>query len=208
MKLTNAWNRFIYRLWSPVYDATVNRFFAPGRKRAMEVLNLKAGERVLLMGVGTGADLPLLPHGVQAVGIDLSAEMLARARTQLPLPGCQVLLIQGDAQVRPVAEASFDAAILNLILSVVPSGEACWRETLRALRPEGRVVVFDKFLPDHTTPALGRRLVNQAATRLGTDINRRLGDILAGSSCAVVHDEPSLLRGTYRVVLIRLRSGC
>ena len=76
MKMTNRWNQFIYRLWAPVYDATVNHFFMPGRRRAMDVLDLKEGESVLLLGVGTGADLPLLPAGVRAVGVDLSPEML------------------------------------------------------------------------------------------------------------------------------------
>ena len=86
MKLTNRWNRFIYRLWAPVYDATVNRAFQTGRRRVMQLLDLQAGESVLLVGVGTGADLPLLPVGVRAVGIDLSPAMLARARAKLPLP--------------------------------------------------------------------------------------------------------------------------
>ena len=72
MKMTNRWNRFIYRLWAPIYDSTVNLFFMPGRKRALDLLNLQPGECVLLVGVGTGADLPLLPAGVDATGIDLS----------------------------------------------------------------------------------------------------------------------------------------
>ena len=87
MKMTNRWNRFIYRLWAPVYDATVGRFFLPGRKRAIELLDLQPGERVLLVGVGTGADLLLLPQGVRAIGVDISPDMLARARRKLPLPG-------------------------------------------------------------------------------------------------------------------------
>src|SRR5512137_204275 len=86
MKMTNRWNQFIYRLWAPVYDATVGHFFLPGRERAMELLNLQPGERVLLVGVGTGADLPLLPAGVTATGIDLSPDMLAKARQKLLLP--------------------------------------------------------------------------------------------------------------------------
>jgi len=72
MKMTNRWNRFIYRLWAPIYDSTVNHFFMRGRKRALDLLNLQPGECVLLVGVGTGADLPLLPAGVDATGIDLS----------------------------------------------------------------------------------------------------------------------------------------
>ncbi len=37
MKMTNRWNRFIYRLWALVYDATVNHLFMPGRRQAMDV---------------------------------------------------------------------------------------------------------------------------------------------------------------------------
>ena len=72
MKMTDRWNRFIYRLWAPVFDAILAGFFLPGRNQAMDGLALKSGERLLLVGVGTGADLPLLPEGVQAVGIDFS----------------------------------------------------------------------------------------------------------------------------------------
>ena len=68
MKMSNCWNQTIYRLWAPIYNSTVNHFFLPGRKRALELLDLQPGERVLLVGVGTGADLPLLPAGVDATG--------------------------------------------------------------------------------------------------------------------------------------------
>jgi ubiquinone/menaquinone biosynthesis C-methylase UbiE len=95
--MTNRWNRFIYRLWALVYDITVGHFFLPGRVRAIEVLNLQPGERVLLVGVGTGADFPLLPQGIQAVGVDISADMFAKARQKLPLNGREVTLLQGDA---------------------------------------------------------------------------------------------------------------
>ena len=135
MKLTNRWNRFVYRLWSPIYDGLFDRFFAAsGRQRAMQVLDPQPGERVLLVGIGTGADLPLLPAGVQAVGLDLSPEMLARARVKQPLPGCDVTLVQGDALSLPLCAGQFDAAVPHLVLSVVPDGAACFQETLRTLR--------------------------------------------------------------------------
>ena len=202
MKMTNRWNQFIYRLWAPIYDATVGHFFLPGRKRAIELLNLQPGERVLLVGVGTGADLPLLPQGVQAIGVDISPDMLARARQKLPLPGRAVTLIQGDAHALPVAEKCYDAVILNLILSVVPDGHACLKYSLQALKPGGRVVVFDKFMPDKNKLSLGRKVVNWFSTLFGTDITRRFSDIRAGCPCKIIQDEPGLLRGTYRVLLL------
>lgn len=202
MKMTNRWNRLIYRLWAPIYDSTVGHFFLPGRMRVIEILNLQPGEHVLLVGVGTGADLPLLPKGVQAVGVDISADMLAKARQKLPLPGLEVTLLQGDAQKLLVDEAAFDVVIFNLILSVIPDGAACLRENLRALKPGGRAVVFDKFLPDAGRITLGRRLLNLGSTLFGTDITRRFCDLARGANIRIVQDEPSLLHGTYRVILL------
>jgi phosphatidylethanolamine/phosphatidyl-N-methylethanolamine N-methyltransferase len=203
VKMTNHWNRFIYRLWAPVYDKILSCFFLPGRKRAMEYLALMPGESTLLVGVGTGADLELLPEGVKAVGIDLSPEMLARCRDRLPLTDREVTLIQGDAQQLLVEEAAFDAVLFNLILSVIPDAYACLRENLRALKPGGRVVVFDKFLPFNVQITPGRWLLNALSTIIGTDITRKFDEINASSGWEVVNDEPSLLRGMYRVIILR-----
>lgn len=206
MKMTNHWNQVIYRLWAPIYDSTVNRLFEPGRKRAMGLLNLQPGERVLLVGVGTGADLPLLPRGVEATGVDISPEMLAKAYLKLDRCSASIKLIQGDAQTLLVEELSFDAVVLNLILSVIPDGRACLQSALRALKPGGRVVIFDKFLPEGRRPSLVRRFFNHFSTVLGTDINRQLSDLILGSSCTLIRDEPSIGGGMYRVILLRKNS--
>ncbi len=202
MKLTNDWNRLIYRLWAPVYDATVNRLFTPGRNRALEVLAVRPGERVLLVGVGTGEDLPLLPAGVEAVGLDLSPDMLRRATGKLSSCKASVKLVEGDAQIPLAEEAPFDAAILNLILSVVPDGNACFRSALHAIKPGGRAVIFDKFLPDGREASRLRRLTNVFSRLLGTDINRHLGDVIKGTPCEIISNEPSIGGGLYRVVLL------
>jgi phosphatidylethanolamine/phosphatidyl-N-methylethanolamine N-methyltransferase len=207
--LSVLWPRILqsYYNWSYPHglwrDPSVGRFFFSGRKRAIDLLNVQPGQSVLLVGVGTGADLPLLPAGVAATGIDLSPEMLARARQKLPLPGLAVTLLRGDAQQLLVAEAGYDAVVFNLILSVIPDGAACLRENLRALKPGGRAVVFDKFLPDAGRLTLGRRLMNLGSTTFGTDITRRFGSLAQGLDIRVIRDEPSLLCGTYRVILLR-----
>jgi len=169
----------------------------------MVVADLQPGERVLLQGVGTGADLPLLPQGVRSVGIDLSEAMLSRARAKLPLSGRDVSLQVADAQAMPLKDGIVDVVLMNLILSVVPDPWQCMNEALRVLRPRGRIVIFDKFLPDGTQPTLSRRLVNVGAKLMGTDINRRIGDIVGGHPCEVVQDEPSILGGMYRVLLLQ-----
>jgi ubiquinone/menaquinone biosynthesis C-methylase UbiE len=201
--MTDRWNRFVYRLWAPIYDSTVNHFFMPGRRRALELLNLQPGERVLIVGIGTGADLPLLPAGVEAAGIDLSPEVLVKARLKLDRCLAAVNLIQGDAQALLVGEASFDAAILNLILSVVPDGNTCLRSALRALKPNGRAIIFDKFLLEGKAISPFRRFINLFSTLLGTDINRRLSDLMKDCPCKITHDEPSIAGGMYRVLLLK-----
>lgn len=203
MKITNAHNLSAYRRWAPIYDATVNHLFTPGRRRALEMLSLQASETVLIVGVGTGADLPYLPTGATATCIDLSPDMLAKARLKLDLCPASVTLIEGDAQELHVPENSFDAAILNLILSVVPDGRACLKSALRAVKPGGRLVVFDKFQTENKKIAPIRRFMNYFSTRLGTDITRRFSDMLDNCPCKVVQEEPSLLGGVYRIVLLR-----
>jgi ubiquinone/menaquinone biosynthesis C-methylase UbiE len=203
MKLTNRWNRFIYRLWAPIYDVLFDRLiFVRVRRRLFSILALQSEEWVLLVGIGTGADLPFLPAGISAVGLDLSPDMLAQAQAKISATGQTICLIQADAQRLPLYDQTFDAAVLSLVLSVVPEAKACWQETMRVLRPGSRAMIFDKFLADNASPSWGRRLLSQGAVLLGTDINRRFGEILSHRPGQVVRDEPSLLRGAYRIILV------
>jgi ubiquinone/menaquinone biosynthesis C-methylase UbiE len=98
--------------------------------------------------------------------------------------------------------ASFDGAILSLILSVVPEPRMVMAETMRLLRPGGRAVIFDKFAPGTTPPSRPRRALNRVTTLFGTEIDRRLGDLMLGQPCRIIADEPSILGGQYRVILL------
>lgn len=197
---TNRWNLIVYRAWAPVYDRLLERTFRPGRARAAQILALRPGERVLLVGVGTGLDLPLLPPGVTGLGVDLCPSMLAHARRRA-FP--DVELRRGDAARLDVPTGSLDAAILNLVLSVVPDPVPVLRETLRALRPGGRAVAFDKFAPEHGPVSARRRALSALSSIFGTAVDRRLSDIVAKQACQVITNEPSIFGGQYRVVLLR-----
>lgn len=194
------WNRTRYTFWAPLYDFVAR--FGRQRRRSISLLALQPGERVLLVGAGTGADLPLLPMGVEVLATDLTPAMPERARPRMR-PGIELRVMNGQALDLP--DASFDAVILHLIVAVIPDPAACVREASRVLRPGGRIAVFDKFLPDGARPRLPRRLANAVTRTLFTDINRRLGDILAcsGAPLHIAHDEPAFLGGTFRIVLLR-----
>jgi phosphatidylethanolamine/phosphatidyl-N-methylethanolamine N-methyltransferase len=74
---------------------------------------------------------------------------------------------------------------------------------LRALKLGGRAVIFDKFLPEGRNPSLVRKFFNLFSTLLGTDINRRLSDLMKNCPCEITHDEPSIAGGMYRTLLLR-----
>ena len=63
-------------------------------------------------------------------------------------------------------------------------------------------MIFDKFLPEGKNSSSVRKLLNFFSTLLGTDINRRLSDLMANCACTVIHDELSIAGGMYRVILL------
>jgi ubiquinone/menaquinone biosynthesis C-methylase UbiE len=199
-----AWNRVRYTVWAPFYDLVAG--LAAPRRRSLELLALRPGERVLLVGAGTGADLPHLPPGVDALATDLTPAMLERARPRLRA-GIELAVMDGQRLDLP--DASFDAVVLHLILAVIPDPAACLREAARVLRPGGRVAVFDKFLGRGRRAGLARRAANQVTRLLFSELNRVLEDLLdaSGAPLEIVHDEPALLGGMFRIVQLRKRAA-
>ena len=199
---TNAWNRRRYSLYAPFYDLAGRRFDAC-RRRSLGLLELRPGERVLLVGAGTGGDLPFLPEGVTAIASDLTPAMLSRARRHAR-PGLRPGLAVMDGHGLAVRDAACDAAVLHLVLAVLPDPVRCLRETARVLRPGGRAVVFDKFVRGERVP-LALRLANLVTGALATEVTRRFEDVLAaaGAPLRVERDEPALLGGLFRHLLLR-----
>ena len=189
-----------YTLIAPFYDAMLSRATQAARERSLDALPAEPG-RVLLAGVGTGLDLPHLPAQHHYVGLDLTHAMLRRA---LPRVGAaDFRAVQGDAQRLPFADASFDSAVLHLILAVVPEPALCFAEIGRVVKPGGSVLVFDKFLR-HGQPALLRRLANPLVRRLATRLDVVFEDLLpAAPQLALEHDQPALAGGWFRMIRLR-----
>jgi len=194
-------NLKIYRTWAPIYDSVMRPVYGVARRRAIELLNLQVGEKVLIPGVGTGLDLPLIPAGVHVTGIDLNQAMLEKARTKVSESNLTLAVM--NAQDLKFPDDTFDVVILNLILSVVPDGAITFREAWRVLKPGGRVVIFDKFLPEVSHLLGFRVLLGWMIRQIGTDPNRRLSDLIEIKPDLVVDsNETSLLRGQYRIIMI------
>lgn len=118
------------------------------RRRALvrEAVAAKAGDRILDVGCGPGFYVAELAQEVGAegsvVGVDGSASMLALAAERCRDAG-NVEFREGDATRLPVDDGGFDAALSVQVMEYVPDIPAALAEILRALRPGGRLAIWD-----------------------------------------------------------------
>jgi phosphatidylethanolamine/phosphatidyl-N-methylethanolamine N-methyltransferase len=197
------WDRLRYTLWAPAYDAIVGAAGVnTARRLSIDRLRLASGDRVLIVGAGTGLDLGLLPPNVDVTAIDVTPAMLRHLERRAAGTGRSVATRIMDARRLAFPDSSFDAVVMHLILAVMPQPERGLREAVRVLKPGGRIAVFDKFLRDDERPSLQRRLLNAVAKPLFSDLNRRLGPLISGTRLVTEHDEPVAFGGTYRVVTL------
>jgi ubiquinone/menaquinone biosynthesis C-methylase UbiE len=129
--------------------------YADARARAIELLDLRPGARVLDVACGTGANFALIEQCIGAsgelVGGDVTPQMLNQARARVARAGwSNVRLREGD-----VCEASaerlgapFDAAVCTLGLSVIPDWQRAWEAMQAAVRPGGRLAIMDAGYPE------------------------------------------------------------
>ena len=110
-----------YRRYASVYDALFGPVLQPGRKAVLEALECRPGDRVLEVGVGTGLSLPMYPSFVRVTGVDLSREMLEKARVRVARRALTNVegLHEMDAQAMDFPDASFDKIVAMYVVSVV-----------------------------------------------------------------------------------------
>ncbi len=193
--------RLSYSLIAPLYDLAVSRALSEARAQSLRSLPANQAENVLLCGIGTGLDLPLLPKLHRYTALDFNAAMLSRARVRGA--GLHVEWVLGDCMALPFPDEQFDHVVLHLIVAVVPQPALCLSEAARVLKTGGTILIFDKFLRPEQAAWL-RRAINPLLRHLATRTDVVFEDLLQEvPQLKKVSDVPLLAGGWFRGIVLR-----
>jgi ubiquinone/menaquinone biosynthesis C-methylase UbiE len=126
-----------YGFWGQRYD-WFGFFESRAKSRLRELLDLSPGTKLLNVGLGTGQEhqkiITLLDSASNAVGVDISWEMLTCAQERTNCPLCQ-----SDGSKLPFASSTFDRLYAAYVLDLVPATDLqAWLQAFRrVLRPGG-----------------------------------------------------------------------
>jgi phosphatidylethanolamine/phosphatidyl-N-methylethanolamine N-methyltransferase len=136
-----------YRRYARYYDTLFGAVMHPGRMAVIDALGAFPGERVLEVGVGTGLSLPHYPGYLRVTGIDISAEMLAKARHRVALEGLVQVeaLLEMDAEYMRFPDNAFDKVVAMYVASVAPDPVRFVDEMRRVCKPDGEIFIVNHF---------------------------------------------------------------
>lgn len=158
----------IYAGYSNVYDALFKRFFYPRIKHAINYMHIKPGERVLDVGVGTGLSLGEYPKTSRVVAVDLSFEMLKKAKEKVDKNRLgHIKVLNMDAMNIAFRDDSFDKVFISHVVTVVPDPYKLMSEVRRVCKRGGQVVIVNHFKSSNKIVELVEKLINPVCKKIG-----------------------------------------
>src|SRR5581483_6476425 len=149
-------------------DLVFGAVFERGRRAAI-LASERVGGRILEVGVGTGISLPYYSNSSRVFGVDLSEEMLQKARRRVVerhLRNVERLAVM-DAERLDFPDASFDVVVAQYVVNTVPNPEAALDEFARVLKPGGEIVLLNRVGADAGPRRVLEHLFQPVANRLG-----------------------------------------
>ena len=199
--------RRLYGKGAKVYDAVFGPLLDRGRRLAVETVNATGAKSVLEVGVGTGLSLPLYRRDLEVTGIDLSPEMLARARERAAaLPNVRGLL-EMDAQNMSFPDARFDAVVAMYVAAVVPDMHRLFAELKRVCVPGGHVLVLNLISADKGVLGTIDRLAAPATRALAIRSDLALKTLVDAAGLELVAADDAGIGGYIKLVRFRNKSS-
>jgi phosphatidylethanolamine/phosphatidyl-N-methylethanolamine N-methyltransferase len=189
-----------YRLFSGSYDIVFGPVFHPGRKDAVRIANDRPAQRLLEVGVGTGLSLPHFRTDSRVTGIDVSEEMLARARRRaVRLTHVEGLHVM-DAENLEFPDNSFDAVLALYVASVVPNPARFAAEMRRVCIPGGTIVVVNHFTSDNLLVRFMEKRLARVARHVGFHADFPFDTFQRDSRLSIREVRPSNLFGYWKLL--------
>lgn len=158
----------IYNRYASVYDFIFSRVFSPRINHGLEKINIKNGDTIIEVGVGTGLSLSLYPHGCTVVGIDIARKMLEKAQKKTKRLNLKhVHLFEMDAENVMFKDDSFDHAVLPFVITVVPNIEKVVAEVKRVVKKNGNIIIVNHFCNNHSFFTSLEKFVSPFFMKLG-----------------------------------------
>ncbi len=190
-----------YARWAPIYDAVFGQVMEGARRTAVAAVPADA-TRVLEVGVGTGISLPDYAASTRVVGIDLSPDMLERARRRVVEQRLQNVeaIHEMDAARLAFPESAFDAAMAMYVMTVVPDPARVMAEMRRVVKPGGRILVVSHFAADAGPRRHVGRLIRPLSRLLGWNTTISAATLGALPGTRLLSDTAAGLGGFYRLL--------
>jgi len=158
----------VYGKMASVYDLFFGLPLQDGRATAIQRMDIKPGDRILEVGVGTGMGAPLYPRDCTVTAVDLSESMLARARARVARHRMRnIRLLRMDASALKFPSHSFDVVYAPYFITCVPDPLQVTRELCRVCRPGGRILFLNHFLSDNAVLSRLERAISPLAVHIG-----------------------------------------
>ena len=196
--------RKAYARWAPVYDFSFGPFAEASRKRAVEAVNKRSGS-VLEVGVGTGITLPQYNPHLRITGIDLSPEMLSKARARVREKCVSNVdgIYEMDASELAFEDGAFDTVVAMYVMTVVPDPVKVLRELERVCAPGGEVLIVNHFAQDHGIRGKVERWLAPASRALGWHPDFRIETITGVTKLDLVETRSMKPMGLFTMLRFR-----
>jgi len=191
-----------YRRYAGFYDALFGPVLQAGRKAVLEALRLKPGDRVLEVGVGTGLALSMYPDSVKVIGIDLSREMLDKARARVARH--RLTNVEGlhemDAEKMDFPDASFDKVVAMYVMPVVRDPAAVLEEFHRVCKADGEIYIVNHVKSDNRVIRAFEMGLARFSNQIGFRPDFELRELVNGAGEI---DEVARINVFWRVMRVR-----
>jgi phosphatidylethanolamine/phosphatidyl-N-methylethanolamine N-methyltransferase len=178
--------KLIYDIHSSFYDATFGRLVRKRIAKAIGHMNIAEQDRVLDLGIGTGASLAFYPQHGRIVGIDLSSGMLREARKKIAGRNMtHATVFQADALKLPFADDTFDHVFISHVISVVSDPYKLVMEAQRVAKAGARIVMVNHFQSTNRFIALIEKWLCPLCTKLGWRTDLALQDLIRRTGVTV-----------------------